>query len=496
MERSRDSKEGKPPPHRALPSPLNPPSPASGPSTSATTAPAPAHPPPPAPLPPSHHPPPQPLPRLPPQELRLATGGRAVLLTSPPPPPTLSPLPPRLPSLGDPITSPPRAPTSSCSSAFASHSLHPPLTVSAAHLFPSPSRVLAHPISLLMSVSSPSASPKRLGAPMVDSRAKRAKTPTLSDFTCDLCHVSCNSNASFGRHLQSAQHKHEVEHNTAPRFSVPLQRRAFHSSTSSSSSSSSVPARQRLVDIVAFQWGTFAEETVQAMFALRHRPLVRTVSSRQLASAPDIEQYCALALSAPLVIASSAQRARDALACSDLPRWSRAPTVALSPASRARLQYDCLHRRFLTCSISQDVSLLHVTVQHCVAHGLAPTLLSDELSSWIADIALTAWYSAQSPDNPLHRLLHRPVPERGVARVPRCRSLNDLQELDHVCECLPSTDDEKKTLEALQHDLSALRIRVDSSDEGSDIDDGDFLPHAGSWVPADVDDLGYDAMDS
>jgi hypothetical protein len=348
-----------------------------------------------------------------------------------------------------------------------------------------------------MSVSSPSASPKRPGAPAAGGRAKRAKTPTLSDFTCDLCHVFCNSNASFGRHLQSSQHKHELEHNTAPRFSAPLQRRAFHSSTSSSSSSLSVPvpAHQRLVDIISFQWGLFAEETVKAMFTLRHRPLVRTVSSRQLASAPDIEHYSALALSAPLVIASTAQKARDALACSDLPRWSRVPTVTLPAASRARLQYDCLHRRFLTCSISQDVSLLHVTVQHCVAHGLAPTLLGDEHSSWIADIALTAWCSAQNPDNPLHCLLHRPVPARGVARILRCRSLDDLQEVDHVCECLPSTDDQKQTLEALQHDLGALRIRGDSSDEGSDFDYDDPSLHAGGGVPPDDEDLGYNSMD-
>jgi hypothetical protein len=230
-------------------------------------------------------------------------------------------------------------------------------------------------------------------------------------------------------------------------------------------------AYQSLVNVMSLQWGSFAEETVQAMFTLRQQRLFNVVQAGGLAHAVDVERYSALALSAPLTLASIAPKARNALACSDLPQGSRTPTVTLSTDSRARLQYDCLHRRFLLSTLGEDVSLLHVTVQHCVANGLAPTLLIDSNSSWISDISQVVWCSAQNTDNPLHRLLHRDPPSRGVARLRESRSLGDLAELDQPCDCLPRTEVQRQVFETLQRDLHGLCLRDD--DFGVDYDEAE-----------------------
>jgi hypothetical protein len=213
------------------------------------------------------------------------------------------------------------------------------------------------------------------------------------------------------------------------------------------------------------QWGSFAEETVRAMFALRtHRPF-NTVDTRRLEHAPDLEQFSELVLSVPRLIAHLAGRARDALACHDLPERSRTPIVTLFPSSRARLQYDCIHRRFLHTSIGQeDATLLHMTVQHCVTSGLAPMLLLDPLSSVIRDISLNVWCSAQITDNPLHRFLHG---ERGVGRHRRVRSLNDLVSLDDPCDCLASTADQRAGQEEIVRGMAEIRL-CDHGESGSD----------------------------
>jgi hypothetical protein len=212
------------------------------------------------------------------------------------------------------------------------------------------------------------------------------------------------------------------------------------------------------------QWGSFAEETVRAMFTLRTQRTFNTVDTRRLEHAPDVEQYSALILSAPRLIAHLAGKARDALACHDLPERSRAPTVTLFHSSRARLQYDCLHRRFVHTSIGQeDATLLHMTVQHCVTSGLAPMLLKDTYSSVIGDISQLVWCSAQITDNPLHRFLHG---ERNMGRHRRVRSFNDLVSLDDPCDCLASTADQRSGFEEIQRGMAELRVLDGSS--GSD----------------------------
>ena len=175
--------------------------------------------------------------------------------------------------------------------------------------------------------------------------------------------------------------------------------------------SSPVPSSyHRLIGVIDIQWGSyrsFARETVEAMFLLRRWSWFNTVAVRQQAHAADTEQYSALVLSAPQLLTSCAQRARDILARSDLPEMSPAPTLTLTPDARVHLQTDCLHRRVLQTCLAQDVTLLHRTVQNCVAECLAPALLVERRWTWISHLCQTVWLSAQTADNRLHRLLHQ-----------------------------------------------------------------------------------------
>ena len=95
----------------------------------------------------------------------------------------------------------------------------------------------------------PSTPSKRPGDSRSDTRAKRAKVPVLTDFLCNLCRISCNSDASLQRHLLSAQHRHNSQ---APGSLPPPYRSAVPVFAQSGPSATPL---QRLVTMVAFQWG-------------------------------------------------------------------------------------------------------------------------------------------------------------------------------------------------------------------------------------------------
>jgi len=70
--------------------------------------------------------------------------------------------------------------------------------------------------------------------------------------------------------------------------------------------------------------------------------------------------------------------------------------------------------------------------------------------------------------------------------------MNDLDAVDHPCDCLPTTEHQRDVVEALQRGLASLRLGDEDDDSGDASDYGD----AGAYEDDDGDDASDDDDDA
>lgn len=276
---------------------------------------------------------------------------------------------------------------------------------------------------------------------------KRLRVPQVTSLVCPSCNVACNSQASWQRHVASAQHRQRVQEPPRADFPGPGPR-PRHGHGGPFSRLPHISSSAQLARVIDDVWHSFGEETVQALFHLRRRRLLHSARSDQLARTTDVEDFSALMLSLPFFVLGATKLARAYLACSDLPQ--RDPVLVLDASSRRRLQTQCLHALFSTTVLSSTPRLLFFAVNLALDNGTASALILDGalgvgyLASIMADCFLT---SAALPDSSLHSEWHRAYSVRPSA-IRRRRSEADLHLIapDDSRECFCSVDEDELQL--------------------------------------------------
>ena len=299
------------------------------------------------------------------------------------------------------------------------------------HPFPSP-RDVAFPDALdsdsdsdlVLADSGATASPipARVGV----GHSKRVK---LLAFHCALCDVHANDEVSYQNHLHSGRHRAMVERDARDREPIDRRRRPVHRRPDLSATS-------QLIRIIDNNWGSFATETVTAMFLLRTKRHYFLKDSQRLTSAQTVEQFAVLILAAPRLIVSAAPLVRAHLACVDLPEDSPAPTLVLSTDARRRLQQDCLFRDLRQTVLADSPKLILLAAARAIEDGTAEALLSDPFRALLSDFAHVVWSSAMIPGSAYHWAWHdfHSVPIPGA--LTRSYSADSVHQLsERSCTC-------------------------------------------------------------
>jgi hypothetical protein len=291
----------------------------------------------------------------------------------------------------------------------------------------------------------------------------RQKRIRFTGFVCTLCDIRCTSDADFQNHLASRRHR-EHRHNgerppAAPSHVLPVARAA------------SGPVAQ-LINILLLEWHGFAVETLTAMFLLRTQQLLGFIHTGQLARAASEEEFAALLLQQPTYIGLSALRARERLACVDLPAGSDAPTLRLSEDRRCALQLDCLHRRLLRTTLAENFRLLSMVAFRCVIDGTAAHLLSDDRHVFLSQLVNVVWESASLPGSPYHWAFHNRLRPTERREQRRRHSLSDLSSPEFRCDCTPRQQELWAVREELIAEFATWRRGIQEDMRAAEIADG------------------------